>query len=85
MRNFEFSCGFLLMRDIGWLRPGRAQESLGESTLKKDLKMHSRSKELSRTDLAHRELNKGFYKAPSWFSMININKVDSILLIFSHW
>ena len=73
------------MRDTGWLRPRRAQESLGKPNLKEYLYMPLRSKELSRTDLAHRELNKGFYKAPSWFSMININKVDSILLIFSHW
>ena len=30
MRNFEFPCYFMLMRDIGWLRPRRAQERPGE-------------------------------------------------------
>ena len=84
MRNFEFSCGFLLMRDIGWLRPRRAQESLGKPNLKEYLYMPLRSKELSRTDLAHCDLNEGFYKAHPWFSIININKVGSTLLIFSH-
>ena len=69
------------MRDIGWLRPRRAQESLGEPSLKRYLNMHSRSKELSRKDLAHCDLNKEFYIAHPWFSMININKVQSLVRV----
>ena len=56
MRNFEFPCCFMLMRDIGWLRPRRAQERPGEprrAQLQKYRYMPLRSKEQSRTSSAH--------------------------------
>ena len=33
--NMEFPCGFLLMRDIGWLRHRRAKERPGEPSYKR--------------------------------------------------